>query len=341
MNPSPGYEDKAYPWYTLFYRRGHLLVLSIVILLVAGLSALTTLPRLEDPRIDTRNALIITAYPGASAQRVEALVTDVLEDRLREIYEIKEVKSTSRAGISVITIETQDWVDNSSNDALFSEIRDVISAASANFPDGVSAPVFDEKRGATAFTLLLALSADHPQTTTLTLTSRLADELTDRLRNISGTELVRIYGAPAEEINVSISPQKLAATGLTLHQVSQLIEQADPKLPAGVLDTQTRQLRFSVAKGLEGVAMIAAIPLINQEGRYLRVDDIAQITRGYATPRADIAMLDGEEVIFIAARMQTSLRSDVWTQRALEVVKNFNRDFAGTATADVAFEQNT
>ena len=108
--------DKAYPWYTLFYRRGHLLVLSLVILITAGLSALGSLPRLEDPRIDTRNALIITSYPGASAERVEALVSDVLEDRLREIYEIKEVKSTSRAGISVVSIETQDWVNNSNNE---------------------------------------------------------------------------------------------------------------------------------------------------------------------------------------------------------------------------------
>lgn len=340
MNPSPTPDEKAYPWYTLFYRRGHLLVLSIVILLVAGLSALNTLPRLEDPRIDTRNALIITAYPGASAQRVEALVTDVLEDRLREIYEIKEVKSTSRAGISVITIETQDWVDNSSNDALFSEIRDAVSAASATFPDGVAAPVFDDKRGATAFTLLLAVSASHPETTALTLTSRLAEELTDRLRNVSGTELVRIYGAPDEEISVSISPQKLAATGLTLSQVSQLIAQADPKLPAGVLNTQTSQLRFSVAKGLDGAAMIAAIPLINNQGKYLRVDDIAEVTRGYTSPRADIAMLNGEEVIFVAARMQTSLRADVWTQRALNVVHHFNQDFKGTASAQVAFEQN-
>ena len=90
--------SKDYPWYTLFYRRGHLLILSLVIIIVAGLSALGSLPRIEDPRIDTRNALIITQYPGASAERVEALVSDVLEDRLREIFEIKEVKSTSRAG---------------------------------------------------------------------------------------------------------------------------------------------------------------------------------------------------------------------------------------------------
>lgn len=332
--------DKAYPWYTLFYRRGHLLVLSLVILITAGLSALGSLPRLEDPRIDTRNALIITSYPGASAERVEALVSDVLEDRLREIYEIKEVKSTSRAGISVVSIETQDWVNNSSNEELFSEIRDVIGAAAESFPEGAMAPVFDEKRGATAFTLLLSLRATYPDTTPITLTARLAQELTDRLRNVNGTELVRVYGEPQEEISVNIDPVKLAATGLNLQQVSSLISRADPKLPAGVLNSEQNDLRFTVGEGLNGVNMIASIPLVNQQGRYLRVEDIATVTRGYATPRNEIAFLDGEESIFVAARMQTSLRSDVWTKNALKVVDEFNADFKGTLTATVAFEQN-
>lgn len=340
MNPNQYDNTKPYPWYTLFYRRGHLLVLSLVILMVAGMSALNSLPRLEDPRIDTRNALVITSYPGASAERVEALVSDVLEDRLREIYEIKEVKSTSRAGISIITIETQDWIDNSSNEQLFSEIRDAISAASASFPDGVASPVFDEKRGATAFTLLLALKATHLQNTPLTLTGRLAEELTDRLRNVSGTELVRIYGAPEEEISVSISPERLAATGLTLNQISAAIKNADPKLPAGVLDTPNSNLRFTVAKGLDGVSMIASVPVVNQNGRYLRVEDIATVTRGYATPRSDIALVNGDEVVLVAARMQTSLRSDVWTENAMEAVASFNQDFKGTVVANVVFEQN-
>ena len=340
MNPLHYDNTKSYPWYTIFYRRGHLLLLSLVILMVAGLSALSSLPRLEDPRIDTRNALIITSYPGASAERVEALVSDVLEDRLREIYEIKEIKSTSRAGVSIINIETQDWIDNSTNEQLFSEIRDAIGEASANFPEGTSAPIFDEKRGATAFTLLLALKAVHPDTTPLTLTARLAEELTDRLRNVHGTELVRVYGAPEEEISVSISPEKLASTGLTLEQVSNAIKRADPKLPAGVLDTKSTNLRFTVAKGLDGVAMISAIPLVNQDGRHLRVADIATVSRSYITPRTDIALLDGNEVIFVGARMQTSLRSDVWTENALKAVAAFNQDFHGTVTADIAFEQN-
>tara|TARA_Y100000296_G_scaffold17791_1_gene21039 strand:- start:4414 stop:7560 length:3147 start_codon:yes stop_codon:yes gene_type:complete len=332
--------DKSYPWYTLFYRRGHLLILSLLILITAGLSALGSLPRIEDPRIDTRNALIITQYPGASAERVEALVSDVLEDRLREIFEIKEVKSTSRAGISIILIETQDWIDNTSNEQLFSEIRDAIGAAAESFPEGAMAPIFDEKRGATAFTLLLSLRAEHFDNTPITLTARLAQELTDRLRNVNGTELVRVYGAPQEEISVNIDPIKLAATGLTLQQVSNTISRADPKLPAGMLNTEQSNLRFTVGEGLNGVNMIASIPLVNEQGRYLRVEDVASVERSFATPRGEIAFLNGEESIFVAARMQPSLRSDVWTQNALGVVEQFNRDFSGTLTATVAFEQN-
>ena len=332
--------DKSYPWYTLFYRRGHLLILSLLVLVTAGLSALGSLPRIEDPRIDTRNALVIPQYPGASAERVEALVSDVLEDRLREIFEIKEVKSTSRAGISIILIETQDWINNSSNEQLFSEIRDAIGAAAESFPEGAMAPVFDEKRGATAFTLLLSVRADHFENTPITLTARLAQELTDRLRNVNGTELVRVYGAPQEEISVNIDPIKLAATGLTLQQVSNLISRADPKLPAGMLNSQQSNLRFAVGEGLNGVNMIALIPLVNEQGRYLRVEDIATVERSFTTPRNEVGFLNGEESIFVAARMQPSLRSDVWTENALAVVEQFNKDFSGTLSATVAFEQN-
>ena len=122
------------PWFSIFFRNGHLLLLSIVIVLVAGLSALANLPRLEDPRIDMRNPLAITAFPGASAERVEALISDVIEDELRQLNEIKELKSTSRAGISVVSIELQAWVDNSTNEQIFSKIRDRLGAAAQRFP---------------------------------------------------------------------------------------------------------------------------------------------------------------------------------------------------------------
>ncbi|MBT0586117.1 efflux RND transporter permease subunit [Alteromonas oceanisediminis] len=328
------------PWYTLFFRRGHLLVLGLVIILVAGYSALTTLPRLEDPRIDTRNMLILTPYPGASAERVEALVTDVIEDRLREIYEIKEIESTSRSEISVIAVELQDWVDNNSNEQLFSEIRDAISEVSHRFPAGSGDPILDEKRGATAFTVLYAVKPAFPETTSLTMVSRLSSELADRLRNVAGTELVRIYGEPSEEFVVSIDPQKLSATGLTINDVSRAITAADPKLPAGVVYTERQNIRLQVAEPLAGLDMIRAIPLVNQQGLLLRLGDIATIDRRFQQPMNDIGYVNGEQVIFVAARMQTTVRVDQWTGAIKQVATDFQQEFAGSLSTELVFEQN-
>ena len=328
------------PWYTLFFRRGHLLVLSLLIILVAGYSALTTLPRLEYPRIDTRHMLVLTPYPGASAERVEALVTDVLEDRLREIFEIKEIKSTSRAEISVLSIELQDWVDNSNNEQLFSEIRDAIGEVAQQFPLGAGDPLLDEKRGATAFTALFAVKPQFADTTPMTLVSRLSTELADRLRNVPGTELVRRYGAPTEEFVVSIDPQKLATSGLTISQVSQAISAADPKLPAGVVYTEQQNIRLQVAEPLDGLNTIRAIPLVNQAGLILRLGDIADIQRRYQEPMADMAYVNGERAIFVAARMQTTVRVDQWTAAIKAAAAQFDSEFSGSVTSDLVFEQN-
>lgn len=327
-------------WYTLFFRRGHLLVLSLIIILVAGYSALTTLPRLEDPRIDTRNMLILTPYPGASAERVEALVSDVLEDRLREIYEIKKIESTSRAEISVVSVELQDWIDNSSNEQLFSEIRDAIAEVSQTFPVGAGEPILDEKRGATAFTVLFAVKPNFPDTTPLTLVSRLSTELADRLRNVSGTELVRVFGDPEEEFVVSIDPQKLSESGLTIAQVSQSIAASDPKLPAGVIYTEQQNIRLQVAEPLDGLNTIRAIPIVNQNGLFLRLGDIADVQRRYQQPMADLAYVNGEQVIFVAARMQTTVRVDQWTADIKAAAEAFQTRFAGSVAADLVFEQN-
>ena len=328
------------PWYTLFFRRGHLLVLSIIIILVAGLSAVQNLPRLEDPRIDLRNVLILTSYSGASAERVEALVSDVLEDELRELFEIKEIKSTSKSGFSFLQIEVQDWVDKTNNQQIFSKIRDGIDNASARFPEGVSKPILEDKRGATAFTLLLAIDAEMPENTPLSVTGRLASELVDRMRNVAGTELVRMYGQPNEEITVTLDPQALAAAGLSITQVSDRIRSADSKLPAGVLTTSEKNIRIQVSEPLDSLDIISNIPLQAAGSGYLRLADVASIEQSWQIPEQNIALVDGRRTVFVAARMQTTVRVDQWTNAIKQKVVQFNDEFAGTVKANMVFEQN-
>ena len=90
--------------YDFYFRNPRLLVLTVSLILVAGLSSYMILPRMEDPILTQRVATINTVYPGADAERVEALITEPIEQELREIEEIKELRSRSRSGISLITV---------------------------------------------------------------------------------------------------------------------------------------------------------------------------------------------------------------------------------------------
>ena len=333
--------QQHFPWYSLFFRNGHLLVLSIMVLVVAGLSAINNIPRLEDPRIDTRNVLVITPYPGASSERVEALVTDVIEDELRQLHEIKEIKSTSRSGTSIVALELQAWVDNTSNEQIFSKIRDGINNAKLKFPQGAGDPLLDERRGATAFTLLVGLQPASGYETPLSIISRMADHLSDQLRNVPGTELVRVYGELDEEIRVTIDPQQLTSSGLSINQASDLIASADPKVPAGMMYSSEQNMRMQVAQELDSVSTIRDLPLrANEHGGYLRLGDIATVERGARSPVNDVGMVDGQQVIFVASRMQTTLRVDTWTENAKEIINKFNNQYGGTVEANIVFEQN-
>ncbi len=95
---------------TVFFRQPRLVMLALLVILSAGLSALVSIGRQEDPTITNIFATITTVFPGADPARVEALVTTKIETELRTIPEIAEVSSTSATGISVISVELVETV---------------------------------------------------------------------------------------------------------------------------------------------------------------------------------------------------------------------------------------
>ncbi len=126
----------------VLHRRPRMLALTVLLIAVAGLSALQVLPRAEDPELSKRFGSVITRFPGASAKHVEALVTDPLEDELREIEEISELASTSVTGVSSIAIELADEVVDT--DEVWSRVRDRLADAVPDLPAGALSPEFDD-----------------------------------------------------------------------------------------------------------------------------------------------------------------------------------------------------
>ena len=160
---------------SLFLKNKYLLVLSVLVIFVAGFSAFVSMPRLEDPRIVNRNPLIVTLVPGASAERVEALVTEKLEEKLQEVSEIKELRSTSRAGVSIIAVELADRVYDSQK--VFSLMRDKIAEAEPELPREASTPLLDDQRGPVAYSLIVGVVWEHDSEPKLGILNRLAEDV--------------------------------------------------------------------------------------------------------------------------------------------------------------------
>lgn len=321
-----------------FFRSSYLLLLSLLLLVVAGSSAIQTLPRLEDPRIDLRNVLIITPFPGATAKRVEALVTDPIEDSLRELFEIKKIKSTSRADVSLVQVELQDWTDASTNQQIFSKIRDELKQLEPQLPSGALKPILDDQRGAAAYSLLLGVKLTRGQPHPM-LQQRYADALADRLRLVKGTELVTLYGGVDEEVRVTIDPQALASAGVSILQVKEAVAGFDAKQPAGSFFTAGEQIRLNVSDPLTSLQRIRDLPISTESNRFLRLGDVATVAFSYQQPRQQVALHNGEMVVFLALRMQEKERVDLWTKAALAEVEAFNREYGPSVTATPLFTQ--
>ncbi len=314
---------------TLFYRNKRVVALAIFMILAAGLSAILTIGRQEDPTITNIFATIVTPYPGADPARVEALVTEKIEEELKQIPEIKKIESVSRTSISVVQVELSWDLGKTQIEQVWSEIRDALADASRNFPDGVPEPEFDDNR-TSAFSAISAIIPREGSEAGNAVTRRYAEVLQDRLRNLSGTKIVNLYGARDEEVLVTINARKLASMGLASSDVSAAIARADTKVRAGQIRGEGRDLLIEVAGEIKSLERIRRIPLSNANaGRLVRVSDIATVERAVREPAASLAYADGRPAILVAAKTEDDLQIDAWMAR----VKTIHAAFEGELPA--------
>ena len=326
---------------TLFYRDARLFALAILLIVAAGASALMTIGRQEDPTITNLFATIVTPFPGADPARVEAQVTEKIEEELREIPEIDEITSVSRAGMSVITVELSEFISKTAIEQAWSEIRDALDDAAVNLPPGVPAPDFDDDRVG-AFTTIVALQSRPGIETNDAILVRYADMLQDRLRAVPGTKLVELHGAQEEEISVTLDRTQLESLGLTAQSVAGAIAGADAKVRAGAIHGDASDLLIEVEGEIRAVDRLRAIPVRQgEDGRIVRLGDIATVKRDVRQPPSSLALIGGREGVLIAARMEDDLQVDAWAARLSTALDRFEKDMPGGVVLHRLFDQST
>lgn len=314
-----------------------LMVLVVSFLIVSGLSAFNSLPRAEDPVISNRNANITTIFPGASANRVESLVTEVIENKLRQVNEINLITSTSRLGVSSIGVELNESITDS--DPVWSKIRDKLSDVERELPNDALSPELDSDRSY-AFTTIFTLAWQGKGEADLLALGRYAKELGTRLRTLSGTDFVDEYGVMDEEIVVNFDIDKAAILGVSAQQLASALEGADAKNSAGELVNRSTRFGLELSSSLDSIERVRKVPVfIDNNGHTVRVGDIAEVSRKAKTPYDELALVNGEPGMIVGARMQKHLRVDKWTPNAMKLVENFKQELPSEVKVDVVYSQ--
>lgn len=259
---------------TLTFRQPRLVALILLVLIASGLSSLLAIGRQEDPTITNLFASVTTAFPGASPGRVESLVTAEIEDVLQEIPEVDTITSVSSTGISVVSIELDETINTDIIENIWSEVRDAVSDAEANFPAGALTPDIDAS-GVSAYTSIIALRVGHDGVP-LSIVSRYADVLADTLRSVPGTKAVEIFGAPDEEVLVVLDENRAAALALTPQMVAAAIQAADAKVQAGRVRDASNDLVLEVTGEISTIDRLRDVIVREGDGtRVTRLSDIA------------------------------------------------------------------
>ena len=296
---------------TLTFRQPRLVALILLVLISAGLSSFLSLGRQEDPTITNLFATVTTQFPGADPARVETLVTAEIEEELQSIPEVDIITSVSRSGVSVVSIELLQTLDDATIEQVWSEARDAVEAARRTFPAGVQAPDFNAE-GISAYSAVIAVTAEHegvPQT----IVHAHADALADRLRAIPSTRAVDLFGEPEDEVLVAVDAKAAAALGLTARDISSLITAADGKVQAGRVQSSDIDLTINISGAIEALDRVGDVVLRqNANGTTVTLADIASVSRGMRQPTSEMAMANGKRAVLVGVLAQDGVQIDRW-----------------------------
>ncbi|RLA57554.1 MAG: AcrB/AcrD/AcrF family protein, partial [Gammaproteobacteria bacterium] len=223
---------------------------------------------------------------------------------------------------------------------VWSEIRDALDDGSAQFPEGVMAPVFDDDRLA-AYTTIVALSSADYNDVPLSLLHRIALQFADEARNVPGTRLVDLYGEPSEEVRVEVNENALTARGLSLDQVARALRAADPRMSSGRATGSGADMLIEIDGDFDSMARIRNVIVDTAAaGSTTRISDIANVYKTQSTPPSSMAITQGRPGILIAVAMNEGLQVGRWSKSFDQFLETFREQAPQGILLEASYEQS-
>ena len=268
----------------------------LVVLVVGGVLSYSRMSKLEDPEVKIKQALIITAFPGASAHQVELEVTDVLEKNIRSMKEVETVTSRSMNDVSMITVQLSTLVKDKDVAQHWDILRHKVGDAQNRLPEGVSKSVVLDNFG-DVYGIFYAMTADGFSHREM---NDYAELLKREIQAITGVSDVIIYGMRKECIHIELLEDRMANLGVHPVEALSTLNGQNKTVYPGYYESGGYRLRISVDDKYKTVDDIENLILQGHENDQLRIRDIARVTKDVEKPVRNEMRYDRQQALGIA-----------------------------------------
>jgi multidrug efflux pump subunit AcrB len=310
----------------------------MLFIIAGGLLSYDSLPRQENPQLAERWGDITAVLPGATPQRIETQIADVLETQLREVDEIKIIDSNSVSGLVRVGLELKEIVGKGETDEVWAKVQDKLSESVALVPPGTDMRLSHSGPPTTVLFALQWRGGGDPQ---MVILSRLANQLKRKLANIVNSEKALVYGDTKEEIFIGADLDLLTDAGMNIQSIATAIDRYDSKRAIGNIVGQDSEFRIKAQDNISLINDLKKLPLqISDDYQAIRLEDVATVEKLPVDPPIEIVSYNGIPSVFVEVRGKFAQRTDLYSKAVLRVADAFEASLPDEIELEVIFNES-
>lgn len=305
--------------YSSAVKRPVMTSLIFVAVIILGLFSLSRLPIDLYPDIETNTIMVMTAYPGASAQDIEQNVTRPLENVLNSVENLKHITSKSRENISVITLEFEYGKEDI--DVMTNDVRDKLDMVKSSLPDDAENPIIFKFSTDMIPIVLLSVQAEESMPG---LYKILDENVANTLARINGVGSVSITGVAEREIHIYLDPIKMEAYNISVETISSIIAAENRNIPGGSFDVGSNTYSLRVEGEFDSSEQLKRIVVGSVNGSNVYLEDVARIDDSQEE-RAQETFTNGHRGALVIIQKQSGANSVEISNKVREMLPDLQR----------------
>lgn len=300
--------------------RSRLTVLAMIGLILVGAMLYTSFPKREDPEITIRNAKVTIEFAGMVPERMENLIADPVERKIRAIPEVDEIKTLITTGRTSIDVMLRDDVDDLN--PVWQELRDKMEEVTRELPSGTNGPYVNTDFGDVSIASI-AMTAEGFSFREM---ERSAEDMQRILYTVDGISTVNLFGVQAERVWLEVDAERLATIGIQLETLINDLQQQNIILPAGTLNASGKSILLEASGDFGSVSDISnMLTKVQGSDDFVRLGDIVSVRRGLVSPKDKPVYFNGRPAIIISAQMQSGYDIEAVGKRITSTMLDYQK----------------